>query len=64
MHSDRWLDAHAERAAAAWVAGGGGAGAVELGREGTGYEVDPATGEFGLAEEPAPPAPTTGVASR
>jgi phosphoribosyl 1,2-cyclic phosphodiesterase len=53
MHSDRWLDGHAERAAAEWVAGGGTAGAVELGREGTSYEVDPATGEFALAGEPA-----------
>jgi phosphoribosyl 1,2-cyclic phosphodiesterase len=53
LHSDRWLDTHAERAAAGWVERGGVAGAVELGREGTSYAVDPETGEFALAEEPA-----------
>jgi hypothetical protein len=33
------------------VARGGSAGTVELAREGTRYEVDPATGEFALAAE-------------
>jgi phosphoribosyl 1,2-cyclic phosphodiesterase len=53
LHSDAWLDAHGERAAAEWEARGGAPGAVELGREGTSYAVDPATGEFALADEPA-----------
>lgn len=52
LHSDKWLDAHAARAADAWAAGGGAAGAIEVAREGTRYEVDPATGEFALAAEP------------
>ncbi len=73
LHSDRWLDAHAERAAAAWQARGGAAGTVELAREGARYEVDPATGEFALAEEAVAggvaedtsvPAPITSVAGR
>jgi phosphoribosyl 1,2-cyclic phosphodiesterase len=72
MHSDRWLDAHSERAAAEWQAHGGAPGAVELAREGTTYEVDPATGEFALAEEPvaslaahtSAPAATIGGAGR
>ncbi len=53
LHSDRWLDAHGERAAADWEERDGAPGAVEVAREGTGYEVDPATGEFALAAEPA-----------
>jgi phosphoribosyl 1,2-cyclic phosphodiesterase len=73
LHSDKWLDAHAARAVTEWVARGGAAGAVELGREGTRYEVDPATGEFALAAEPAAASviedtsvstPITGVAGR
>jgi phosphoribosyl 1,2-cyclic phosphodiesterase len=70
LHSDSWLDAHAERAAAAWRERGGAADGVELAREGTSYEVDPVTGEFALAAEaPGPPAsssiapPLTGAAS-
>ncbi|HTR75783.1 MAG TPA: MBL fold metallo-hydrolase [Solirubrobacterales bacterium] len=62
LHSDAWLDAHAARAATAWEGSGGARDAVELGREGTSYEVDPATGEFSLAaDEPAAAiaAPTT-----
>ena len=35
LHSDAWLDAHGERAAAAWEARGGAPGAVELGARGT-----------------------------
>ena len=53
LHSDKWLDAHTARAAAGWEERGGAAGAIEVGREGTRYEVDPATGEFALAAEPA-----------
>jgi phosphoribosyl 1,2-cyclic phosphodiesterase len=53
MHSDAWLDAHGKRAAAEWEARGGAPGAVGLAREGTTYEVDPETGEFALAAEPA-----------
>jgi phosphoribosyl 1,2-cyclic phosphodiesterase len=49
VHSDAWLDAHGERAAAQWQARGGAPGAVELAREGASYEVDPATGEFAVA---------------
>jgi phosphoribosyl 1,2-cyclic phosphodiesterase len=49
LHSDDWLDAHTLRAAAAWDARGGTAGAIELAREGATYEVDPATGEFAIA---------------
>jgi phosphoribosyl 1,2-cyclic phosphodiesterase len=71
MHSDAWLDAHGERAAAGWEARGGEPGAVDLAREGTGYEVDPATGEFALAEEsaasviadPSSPAHAAGVSA-
>jgi phosphoribosyl 1,2-cyclic phosphodiesterase len=71
MHSDKWLTAHGERAAAGWEARGGAPGAVELAREGTTFEVDPATGEFALAAEPAAsvtddassPEPATSVAS-
>ncbi|MFT3863579.1 MAG: MBL fold metallo-hydrolase [Solirubrobacterales bacterium] len=37
LHSDAWLDAHGERAASAWEAGGGAPGAVELAREGAAY---------------------------
>jgi phosphoribosyl 1,2-cyclic phosphodiesterase len=48
LHSDTWLDAHGERAAAEWEARDGAAGAVELAREGASYEVDPATGEFAV----------------
>jgi phosphoribosyl 1,2-cyclic phosphodiesterase len=48
LHSDGWLDAHGERAAAEWEARGGAAGAVEPAKEGASYEVDPATGEFAL----------------
>jgi phosphoribosyl 1,2-cyclic phosphodiesterase len=40
LHSDAWLDAHAERAAAAWAERGGAAGAVGLAREGGGFEVE------------------------
>jgi phosphoribosyl 1,2-cyclic phosphodiesterase len=40
LHSDAWLDAHGERAARQWEARGGAPGAVELGREGAGYEVE------------------------
>jgi phosphoribosyl 1,2-cyclic phosphodiesterase len=64
LHSDAWLDAHGERAAAAWEARGGAPGAVEVAREGTAFEVDPATGEFALAGGPVAnvtddrPAPT------
>jgi phosphoribosyl 1,2-cyclic phosphodiesterase len=72
LHSDRWLDGHSARAVTEWVARGGSAGAVELGREGNRYEVDPATGEFALAAEAAAsaiegtsaPASVTGVAGR
>ncbi len=73
LHSDKWLDRHAERAAGDWEAGGGAAGAIEVAREGTRYEVDPATGEFALAAEPAAagvtedtsaPGPITTVAGR
>lgn len=39
LHSDDWLDAHGARAAAAWAARGGAAGAVELAREGASVEV-------------------------
>jgi phosphoribosyl 1,2-cyclic phosphodiesterase len=56
LHSDAWLDAHGERAAAEWRARGGAAGAIELARERAGYEVDPATGEFAVA-------PLTGAAA-
>jgi phosphoribosyl 1,2-cyclic phosphodiesterase len=52
LHSDSWLDAHGERAAAAWEARAGAPGAVEIGREGTAFVVDPETGEFALAGEP------------
>ncbi|HVT00075.1 MAG TPA: MBL fold metallo-hydrolase [Solirubrobacterales bacterium] len=52
MHSDEWLDAHGERAAAGWRAGGGAPGGVELGREGTSYSIDPAGGESALVDEP------------
>ncbi len=47
-HSDDWLDAHGELAAAEWEARGGAAGGVEVAKEGASYEVDPATGEFAL----------------
>ena len=46
-----------------WVSRGGSAGAVELGREGTRDEVDPATGEFALAAEAASVAEDTSVSS-
>jgi phosphoribosyl 1,2-cyclic phosphodiesterase len=48
LHSDDWLDAHGERAAAEWEARGGATGGVEMAKEGASYEVDPATGEFAL----------------
>jgi ribonuclease BN (tRNA processing enzyme) len=34
LHSDAWLDRHAERAASAWEERGGAPGAVDLAREG------------------------------
>jgi phosphoribosyl 1,2-cyclic phosphodiesterase len=41
LHSDQWLDAHGEWAARQWEAAGGAPGAIELGREGAGYEINP-----------------------
>jgi phosphoribosyl 1,2-cyclic phosphodiesterase len=43
LHSDTWLDAHGERAAAEWEARGGAAGAVELAREGASVAVEAST---------------------
>jgi phosphoribosyl 1,2-cyclic phosphodiesterase len=40
LHSDAWLDAHGERAAAAWEERGGTPEAVELAREGAGFVLD------------------------
>ncbi|HEX4730722.1 MAG TPA: MBL fold metallo-hydrolase [Solirubrobacterales bacterium] len=55
LHSDAWLDAHGERAAADWEAGGGEAGAVGLAREGTSYEVDAgAVSASGMDPDAAP----------
>jgi phosphoribosyl 1,2-cyclic phosphodiesterase len=57
LHSDEWLDAHGERAAAAWEAGGGAPGAVELAREGASYEVGPS-----VTADTSPRSQTTSVA--
>jgi phosphoribosyl 1,2-cyclic phosphodiesterase len=48
LHSDEWLDAHGERAAAAWAERGA-AGGVELAREGASYEVEAAAGDAARA---------------
>jgi phosphoribosyl 1,2-cyclic phosphodiesterase len=53
LHSDDWLDAHGTRAAAAWAAGGGAAGAVELAREGAGVTIGPAAPKAVDYSEPA-----------
>ena len=52
LHSDAWLDAHAERAASAWEERGGAAGAVDLAREGASLR----------RSAPRRPAPTASVA--
>jgi ribonuclease BN (tRNA processing enzyme) len=55
LHSDDWLDAHGERATAAWEARGGAAGAIELAREGGRTEVGTdATG--GVTDDRSSPA--------
>jgi phosphoribosyl 1,2-cyclic phosphodiesterase len=51
LHSDTWLDAHAERAATAWAERGGEPGAVDLAREGTSVTIGTSR-----------PAPTASVA--
>ena len=40
LHSDAWLDAHAERAAAAWEERGGAPGGVEIAHEGASLAVE------------------------
>jgi phosphoribosyl 1,2-cyclic phosphodiesterase len=67
LHSDDWLDAHGERAAADWEARGGAAGAVELAREGASVEVAAAPAPVGAAaarvtDDPTPPTSVTSLA--
>jgi len=57
LHSDAWLDAHAERAAREWEAAGGAAGAVDLAREGGSYEVGSGAVTINGTEAVTSPAP-------
>jgi phosphoribosyl 1,2-cyclic phosphodiesterase len=61
LHSDAWLDAHAERAAAAWEERGGAAGQVGLAREGGSFEVEPGavSARDGASESDERPAAAT-----
>jgi phosphoribosyl 1,2-cyclic phosphodiesterase len=63
LHSDAWLDAHGERAAADWEARGGAPGAVELGREGATSEVAAEAAVVSATDDTASPASTAGVAT-
>lgn len=63
LHSDGWLDAHGERAAAEWEDRGGAPGAVGLAREGASVEVEaaPAAGTTDVRSSP-PAATAAGLA--
>jgi phosphoribosyl 1,2-cyclic phosphodiesterase len=61
LHSDTWLDAHGERAAAEWEARGGAAGAVELAREGASVAVEAGT-PAGVTDDRPPSSAIAGLA--
>ncbi|MBS1886344.1 MAG: MBL fold metallo-hydrolase [Actinobacteria bacterium] len=58
LHTDEWLDAHAERAAAAWEALGGAPGAVDLAREGARVELAADAAADATKVRSSPPATT------
>jgi phosphoribosyl 1,2-cyclic phosphodiesterase len=59
LHSDRWLDAHGERAAQDWVERGGVPGGVELAREGAEFTVGAAAAASVTGATSPTPLPVT-----